>query len=42
MHIAIRVDSGDGIGSGHIVCCLTLANELKRCGATVIEKHVSY
>jgi UDP-2,4-diacetamido-2,4,6-trideoxy-beta-L-altropyranose hydrolase len=33
--VAIRVDSGAHIGGGHLYRCLTLAEELRRCGTDV-------
>lgn len=36
MRIAFRVDSSINMGSGHLMRCLTLANELKHRGADVI------
>ena len=35
-HIAIRADASPTLGVGHIMRCLVLANELRRCG---IETH---
>jgi UDP-2,4-diacetamido-2,4,6-trideoxy-beta-L-altropyranose hydrolase len=33
--VAIRVDSGSHVGGGHLLRCLTLADELRRLGASV-------
>ena len=34
-HIAIRADAGLGIGTGHVMRCLTLADGLAACGADI-------
>ena len=35
MNLAIRADSSEGIGTGHIVRCITLAKELRQLGTKV-------
>ena len=35
MHVVFRADAGSGNGTGHVVRCLSLANELLRHGAEV-------
>lgn len=42
MKVAIRADASVSIGTGHIMRCLTLAEELRKCGAQITFYCVAY
>lgn len=42
MKVAIRADASASVGTGHIMRCLTLAEELRKCGAQITFYCMAY